>query len=251
MSLKTAVTRVVDQIGNLILSPPYGGFGYYYNHGPRTRRAVAFTFDDGPGKPCTEQLLDTLGELGVKATFFCVGLSVQWHPDVVQRAFTEGHVIGNHSMMHSRKAGLLLRGGEHIDAADDAIAQVIGCRPHLYRPPWGWLTPWEGQRLRQRGYAVIGWDIYPDDWKVPEVPAEHLVAQIKPLVKPGSIILMHDSVSNQIRWEKTETARAVRLLTPWLRSEGYEIVTVPELLGLPAYRSSSRVPNTEGFDVKW
>lgn len=235
MNVRAVVSKTIDQVGNVLLSPPYGGFGYYYNHGPRTRRAVAFTFDDGPSRPCTEWLLDTLGELGVKATFFCVGLSVQWHPEVVQRAFAEGHVIGNHSMMHSRKAGLMLRGGAHIDEATNAIAQVIGLRPRLYRPPWGWLTPWEGQRLHQRGYAVIGWDIYPDDWKVPEVPAERLVAQIKPLIKPGSIILMHDSVSNQIRWEKTETARAVRLLTPWLRDEGYEIVTIPDLLGLPAY----------------
>lgn len=235
MNVRAVVSKTIDQLGNVLLSPPYGGFGFYYNHGPRTRRAVAFTFDDGPSRPCTEWLLDTLGELGVKATFFCVGLSVQWHPEVVQRAFAEGHVIGNHSMMHSRKAGLMLRGGAHIDEATTAISQVIGLRPRLYRPPWGWLTPWEGQRLRQRGYAVIGWDIYPDDWKVPEVPAEHLVAQIKPLIKPGSIILMHDSVSNQIRWEKRETARAVRLLTPWLRDEGYEIVTIPDLLGLPAY----------------
>ncbi len=235
MNLRATITHSIDQLGNLFLSPPHGGFGYYHNHGPRTRRAVAFTFDDGPSKPCTELLLDTLGELGIKATFFCVGLCVQWHPDVVQRAFAEGHVIGNHSMMHSRKAGLMPWGGEHIDEATTVIKQVIGRQPRLYRPPWGWLTPWEGQRLHRRGYTVIGWDIYPDDWKVPEVPAEELVAQIKPLIRPGSIILMHDSVSNQMRWEKTETARAVRLLTPWLRAEGYEIVTVPELLGISAY----------------
>ncbi len=235
MNLRATITHSIDQLGNLFLSPPHGGFGYYHNHGPRTRRAVAFTFDDGPSKPCTELLLDTLGELGIKATFFCVGLSVQWHPDVVQRAFAEGHVIGNHSMMHSRKASLMPWGGDHIDKATTVIKQVIGRPPRLYRPPWGWLTPWEGQRLHQRGHTAIGWDIYPDDWKVPEVPAEQLVAQIKPLIRPGSIILMHDAVSNQIRWEKTETARAVRLLTPWLRAEGYEIVTVPELLGISAY----------------
>ncbi|MGQ9482005.1 hypothetical protein [Chloroflexus sp.] len=89
--------------------------------------------------------------------------------------------------------------------------------------------------MRQCGYAVIGWDIYPGDWKVPEAPAERFVAQIKPLIRPSSIILMEDAVSNQRRWEKTETVRAVRLLTPRLRDEGYEIVTIPDLLGLPAY----------------
>ncbi len=235
MNLRSTVTTAVNGAGNLLLSPPHGGFGFYHNHGPRTERKIAFTFDDGPSKPCTEHLLDALGELDVKVTFFCVGLSVTWHPDVMLRAYNEGHIIGNHSMMHSRKAGLMPVGGEHIDAATREIEQVIGRRPQLYRPPWGWLTPWEGLRLRQRGYHVIGWDIYPDDWKLPEVPAEELVADIYGQVQPGSIVLFHDSVSNHYSWEKKETTRAVRMLVPRLRDEGYEIVTVSEMLGLPAY----------------
>lgn len=235
MSVKSTVSGVVNFAGNKLLSPPYGGFGYYHNHGPRDQRKIALTFDDGPSKPCTEDLLDVLGELQVKVTFFCIGLNVTWHPDTLARAFNEGHVIGNHSMMHSRKAGLLLTGGAHIDDATKEIAQVIGCRPQLYRPPWGWMTPWEGRRLAQRGYAVIGWDIYPDDWKVPEVRAEILVEDVYRQTQPGSIVLFHDSVSNKIRWEKTETARALRMLVPRLRDEGYEFVTVPELLNLPAY----------------
>jgi hypothetical protein len=137
-------------------------------------------------------------------------------------------------MMHSRKAGLMPIGGEHIDAATREIEQVIGQRPRLYRPPWGWLTPWEGLRLRQRGYSVIGWDIYPDDWKLPEVPAEELVDFIWPKIQSGSIILFHDSVSNHYHWEKKETARAIRMLTSRLRDEGYAIVTVPEMLKHPS-----------------
>lgn len=242
MNLRSTAATTIDTMGNLILSPPYGGFGYYHNHGPRTKKVVALTFDDGPSKPCSEELLDTLGELNVKGTFFCVGLSVTWHPDVLARAYAEGHIIGNHSMMHSRKAGLMLTSGAHIDAATHEIEQVIGQRPRLYRPPWGWLTPWEGIRLRQRGYEVIGWDIYPDDWKLPEVKAELLVEDVYSQIRPGSIILFHDSVSNKIRWEKKETARAIRMLIPRLRDEGYEVVTVPEMLNLPAYGPRHTTP---------
>lgn len=242
MNLRSSATSAVNTIGNLILSPPYGGFGYYHNHGPRTKRTIALTFDDGPGKPCTEELLDVLSDLGVNVTFFCVGLSVTWHPDVLARAYADGHIIGNHSMMHSRKAGLMPTGSEHIDAASHEIEQVIGQRPQLYRPPWGWLTPWEGLRLRQRGYEVIGWDIYPDDWKLPEVQAEVLVEDVYRQIQPGSIILFHDSVSNKIRWEKKQTARAIRMLVPRLRDEGYEIVTVPEMLNIPAYAPRRTTP---------
>jgi peptidoglycan/xylan/chitin deacetylase (PgdA/CDA1 family) len=243
MSLRSTATSAVDKLGNLILSPPYGGFGYYHNHGPRSKRTIALTFDDGPSKPCTEELLDALGELGVKVTLFCVGLSVTWHPDVLARAHAEGHIIGNHSMMHSRKAGLMPTGGEHIDAAAHEIAQVIGQRPRLYRPPWGWLTPWEGRRLASRGYKVIGWDIYPDDWKLPEVKAEILVEDVYRQVRPGSIVLFHDSVSNKIHWEKKETTRAIRMLVPRLRDEGYEFVTVPEMLGISAYEPAHAAPS--------
>ena len=239
MHLKSAASSVANSAGNLLLSPPYGGFGYYYNHGPRNKRTIALTFDDGPSKPSTEDLLDVLDDLKVKVTFFCIGLNVTWHPDVLARAFAAGHIIGNHSMLHSRKAGLMPTGANHIDDSAREIAQVIGVQPRLYRPPWGWLTPWEGHRLSQRGYSVIGWDIYPDDWKVPEVKADVLVEDVYRQVQPGSIVLFHDARSNLIRCEKTETAHAVRKLIVRLHNEGYEFVTIPDMLGLPAYGPQS------------
>lgn len=235
MSVKAVAKNAVNSLGNLLLSPPYGGLGHFHNHGPRDRRRIALTFDDGPSKPSTQALLDVLGEQAAKATFFCIGLNVSWHPDVLARAFGEGHVIANHSMMHSRKAGLLPLGADHIDEASREITRVIGCRPRLYRPPWGWLTPWEARRVAARGYAVIGWDVYPDDWKLPEVAPEVLVEDVRRQVQPGSIVLFHDAMSNVIDCRKTNTSRAVARLVPLLRGEGYELVTVPELLGLSAY----------------
>jgi peptidoglycan/xylan/chitin deacetylase (PgdA/CDA1 family) len=228
-------TKALNSAGTAVLSPPYGGFGYYYNHGPRNQRKVALTFDDGPNKPSTENLLNALDELGVRGTFFCIGWQVKCHPDLVRRMYETGHVVANHSMEHRRGGSLKISGGEHIDASEREIIEVIGRRPRLYRPPWGWLTPWEGQRLLQRGYAVIGWDVYTYDWKVPEVSGSVLAEGVYRDVKPGSIILMHDSngiipVSNKI-----EMTRAVQELVPRLRAEGYEFVTVPELLGMPAY----------------
>ena len=70
-------------------------------------------------------------------------------------------------MYHSRKAGLLLGDDGHIDQCADVLGEIIGVQPKLYRAPWGWLTPWETRRLLQRGYAMIGWDVYTFDWQVP------------------------------------------------------------------------------------
>lgn len=232
---KQAVAKIIDTAGTLTLSPPYGGFGFYHNHGSRSKRNIALTFDDGPNKPSTKNLLDAMDELNVRGTFFCLGIHVEKHPDLIQRMYATGHVVANHSMLHARKDSLMLSGGAHIDDCERAIVDVLGRRPLLYRPPWGWLTPWEGKRLSQRGYAVIGWDVYTLDWKLPEIDGGTLAEGIYRDVKPGSIILLHDSNGIVPESHKIEMVRAVQQLVPRLRAEGYEFVTVPDLLGIPAY----------------
>jgi peptidoglycan-N-acetylglucosamine deacetylase len=228
----------INRSGNLLLSPPIGGFGYFHNHGPRTERKIALTFDDGPTLPCTKELVAAMNDMNVKGTFFCVGFNVACNPDLVQQMFAAGHVIGNHSQFHRRSGSLRPGGkGRHIGESEQAISEVIGCRPRLYRPPWGWLTPWEGSRLTQRGYTIIGWDVYTLDWKMPEPDGVKVAEKAQQETQPGSILLFHDGVAMQNQWNKKETTRAICHLVPKLRAEGYEFVTVPELLNIQAYGS--------------
>ncbi len=63
-------------------------------------RCVALTFDDGPDPADTPRLLDLLREKGVNATFFVVGKRADQHPEIVRRAWAEGHLIGNHTWSH-------------------------------------------------------------------------------------------------------------------------------------------------------
>lgn len=233
--LKRLLASNIDRLGTRLLSPPHGGAGYYRNHGPRDRRRVAITFDDGPSRPASEALLDAMEELAVVGTFFWVGVNMTWHPDLIARADRAGHVIGNHSMHHSRKAGLKPTGGAHIDDAATELAAVLGRQPRLYRPPWGWLTPWEGRRLSRRGYTIVGWDVYTLDWQWPEPDGRWMAEQARREVQPGSIILFHDGNAGVREWDKKETIRAVRHLVPALRADGYELVTAAELLGVAAY----------------
>jgi peptidoglycan/xylan/chitin deacetylase (PgdA/CDA1 family) len=233
---KQLARTAIDKTGTVLLSPPVGGFGYFRNHGPRNQRKVAITFDDGPSRPCTEALLDAMAELNVKSTLFSVGVNVGWHPNLVLRAFNEGHVIANHSYEHSRKAGLRLGSNcEHIDRGAQAIGEIINCLPRLYRPPWGWMTPWEGRRLTNRGYTVVGWDVYTLDWQWPEPDGRWMAEDARRKTRPGSIILFHDANAGVKIWDKKQTIRAIQHLVPALRSDGYELVTVPELLNIPAY----------------
>jgi peptidoglycan-N-acetylglucosamine deacetylase len=233
--LKRITVNTLNTMGNLLLSPPHGGFGYYRNHGPRMQRKIALTFDDGPSKPSTEVLLDEMAKLDVKGTFFCVGINARMHPDLVARTYAEGHTIGNHSMEHRRWSGMKLHHDGHIDDAANVIGEIIGCRPLLYRPPWGWLTPWEGRRLTQRQYTIVGWDVYTLDWQLPEPDSRSVAEDAHRHTQRGSILLFHDGVAQAATWHKSVTIHAIKQLVPLLRNKGYEFATIPELLGIPAY----------------
>lgn len=59
------------------------------------------TFDDGPNPAITPKVLDILKEENVKATFFVIGKLVDSHPEIVKRAYEEGHYIANHGYSHN------------------------------------------------------------------------------------------------------------------------------------------------------
>lgn len=231
----TPLGRMVDELGNVLLQPPIGGLGRVYSHGPRGQRRIALTFDDGPNEPSTSRVLDILGQHEVSATFFCVGANALQHPHLVARAVAEGHVIGNHSMHHSRKAGLAWGDGSHIDQCTAVLEDVLKVSPRLYRAPWGWLTPWETKRVLRRRLIPIGWDIYTYDWQVPGPDGEDIARQVCRDARPGSIVLFHDGIAGVKTAYKPQTVAAVDRTIKELRSKGYQFETVPKLLDIPGH----------------
>ena len=67
---------------------------------PLNDREVVLTFDDGPLPPYTTRILDTLASNCAKATFFIVGRMASSSPELVRRAYREGHTIGTHTENH-------------------------------------------------------------------------------------------------------------------------------------------------------
>ena len=235
--LRQLVSPVLDAIGNVVLTSPVADLGLAHRHAPRTEKLVALTFDDGPVLGGTEQVLDALNEQSVPGTFFCVGANALLHPEIIRRADAAGHVIGVHSMHHSRLSTISLTETAHIDECVRVLRETLGKTPALYRPPWGWLTPWETLRLRDRGLAIIRWDIETADWKVPCPSGAEMSAWALSQVRPGSVIVFHDGMTHADRHEKPETAEAVRLLVPALQARGYRFVTAAELFDIPAYHA--------------
>lgn len=68
----------------------------------KSEQKIAYlTFDDGPTLKATPKILDILKEEDVVATFFVVGKHVKENPELVKRAYDEGHFIANHGYNHN------------------------------------------------------------------------------------------------------------------------------------------------------
>lgn len=196
--------------------------------GPRDRRAIALTFDDGPS-PATRAILEILEQHGAKATFFVCGLNAERYPSIVRAAAHAGHEIGNHGYSHAR---LWLRSArfvyEELAAAQRAITAITGTPPRWFRPPYG--VRWFGLREAQRRLGLTGvmWTALARDWKL---PAARTVARLLRSARNGAVFCLHDGRELDPAPQVADTVEAVRLLVPALRERGYALVTVSELVG--------------------
>ncbi len=195
-----------------------------YVHQKTDEKKIALTFDDGPHPTKTGKILDVLDKYGVKGTFFVIGKNVKLYPEVLKRVYEEGHDIGNHTFSHksiNKMSYSCLC--ESVRECSDAICEVIGKKPLFFRPPEGYVNDSIAQKLYGEGYDVILWRVDTYDWKGRS--ADDIYNTVIKNVKCGDIILMHDYISNN-----SYTAHALDKLIPKLQTDGYEFVTVSELI---------------------
>ena len=184
----------------------------------KNRKVVALTFDDGPNPTTTNQALDTLSKYGIKATFFVLGKNVSGNEGILKRMKADGHVIGNHSWSHPVLSKLSLDDAKkQITDTEDALTKVLGSSSKLMRPPYGAITDDIRNSL---DLSFIMWNVDSLDWKSKNEAA--ILTEIQREVKNGSIILMHDIHS--------ETVNALPKVIDYLKGQGYDFVTVPDLL---------------------
>lgn len=186
------------------------------------RKVAYLTFDDGPGK-YTAELLNTLQQNDVKATFFLIGENVKQFPDLVKREKEEGHYVGMHSMTHNFKK--LYTNGEYVNEMKEdqnLIANILKESPKLTRPPYGSM-PGLNEELRNKtveaGLTVWDWTIDSLDWKYNKMPIDSASAQIVQNVLAGAtgsqeVILMHDI--------HPQSVAAVPAIIKGLKEKGYE-----------------------------
>jgi peptidoglycan/xylan/chitin deacetylase (PgdA/CDA1 family) len=153
---------------------------------------VALTFDDGPDPVDTPKLLDLLREKNVKATFFLVGKRADEYPEIVRRAWAEGHLIANHTWSHHHLFCFLTpsRLRAEIECGTVSVHRICGFRPRLFRSPVGMRHPLLQSYLKDAGLEYVSWSIRTRDtltWN-----SGVLARRILNQASSGDIILLHD-----------------------------------------------------------
>lgn len=199
----------------------------YCNNPSETDEKIALTFDDGPNEN-TLSVLDILKKKNVKATFFCIGINIEKHPEILKRIIEEGHIVGNHSYSHSnffdfyRKNRLI---GE-IRKTDALIESISGKKVQLFRPPYGVTNPSIKRAIEVTKHKVIGWNIRSLDGILKN--EKIIFARIKNRIAPGGIVLLHDT---------SHTVAILERLMLHLEENKYKVVSIEELLKIKAYEN--------------
>ncbi len=183
-------------------------------------REILFTFDDGPNPGTTNRLLPILERAGIHAVFFVCGWRLEAEEPLRSRArqvlrdiVAGGHVVGNHTVHHHILPRLTPeRVRYEIDHNADLIEEVIGQRPHLFRPPYGSYSEDVRRHVVSRRNELWLWSIDSRDWELvnnADAVAQRVIVNLGN--HAGGTVLLHDThpwsvaaVPKILRWIETE-----------------------------------------------
>lgn len=154
---------------------------------PNDNKEIYLTFDDGPIPEVTPWVLEQLEEFGAKATFFMIGNNVAKYPEILTQIKEAGHSIGNHCYNHEKG---------WVTADADYFASVAKTNEllhtNLFRPPYGRIKKSQIKALA-KDYKIVMWDVLSHDYDKRLSPQD-CITNVLDNVRPGSIIVFHDSV---------------------------------------------------------
>lgn len=211
---------------------------YHYYNSPANNKKVAITIDDGPHEGIGSDMMDILEAKDAPATFFYIGIRALGRPDILKQASERGFDVEAHSFTHSHKVDAShLRMAMELYSTDFFLRSITGNRPIFYRPPFllgvgtdatlNPYTPFADDVLwsLELGYVPVGADLDPKDWLA--TSSQVVVSNLKNAIKEvpnGHMVLLH---------EDRDTLKALPEVIDYLRSEGYSIVPLRELLTPP------------------
>ena len=206
-------------------------------YSPGEEKVVYLTFDDGPSANITPLILDLLKQEGIKATFFILGNNASYHPELVQRAYNEGHYIANHGYTH--------RYSEIYESPETILNDYYKCNQALknalnnpnyeskvYRYPGGSTggkyhdTKAAGKEvLKTNNIAYLDWNALTCDAEGTPTK-ESIIENLHNTVgeKQSVVLLMHDSSSKILTYETLPEVIA------FFRERGYSFKNLYDVL---------------------
>ena len=187
------------------------------------KKMVALTFDDGPSNQNTNRILDVLEQNHARATFFVIGKRIADRTEVIARALSLGCEIGSHTWGHSDftkypKSALI----DSLKKTDEAMVSNFNYHMTLFRPPDASINKDVENVSKDMGYAMILWSGSSHDWSIKD--ADKVYRNTFSCAADGAIILYHDIYDF--------TADAIERVVPDLISQGYQLVTISELIAM-------------------
>lgn len=190
---------------------------------PSDEQVAYLTFDDGPTRTMTPPLIDLLARHDAKATFFMIGNQVERLPHLARSVHQAGHHVGNHTYSHPdawrTPTPDVLR---ELEQATSAIEEVLAVPVLWMRPPYGRFTQAMRDWCRLRRQRMTMWDVMPGDW-LAGTTHTHVADRILSLIRPGSIIVLHDNPKAH-----DVTLTALEVVLPRLIDEGWSFLPLPD-----------------------
>ncbi len=193
--------------------------------GNEEKKMVSFLINVAWGNEYIPDMLKTLKENNIEATFFLEGRWVKKHPELAKMIAEAGHETGNHSYTHADFKQISAAGARaELEKANGAIKAATGQTPVWFAPPGGSFRDEIVTIAAEQNMGTVLWSVDTIDWKKPA--PQVIIQRIKSKVHPGAMILMHPTAS---------TALALDQMIKMLKAEGYGISTVSDLLSEKRY----------------
>ncbi len=183
------------------------------NHG----KSILLTFDDAPHPIITKGVLDRLKKHNVRAVFYIIGGRINKAPHLVKRMAQEGHVLANHTFIHSyQKKQTLFEYVHDLKRCQKIIEKHTGIQPLFFRPRNGTISLKILISVMLVKLKITLWSSDEKDWDVrTSEDARKCAGRIIKNVKPGDIVLLHA--------DNAGILEILDIILPQLTNKGFDL----------------------------
>jgi peptidoglycan-N-acetylglucosamine deacetylase len=212
-------------------------------------KKIALTFDDGPDRKFTPEILKILKKNKIHATFFVTGVNAENNLPILEQIYDEGHEIGDHTYSHPN-IGLIspTRVRLELRLTRILIESITGHSTILFRPPYNTDAQPENPEeiapitiAKDENFICVSAAIDPNDW-IPGIDSDTILYNVEHRKNMGNILLLHDAGG-----DRTQTVIALPEIIQYFRDNGYQFVTISELINKKSIDVMPKVSKMDGY----